>query len=437
MTSRLATRLTLVELFGVPGAGKSTVAAAAGEGTGLLSRADLSRSWSRCSWATKLANGGRAVMNYQMLAAAVGLSRKTLLNSPESLLRLARLVVKSQWLRSQRGGILLDQGLLQELWSIHYASGSFDPDPKRLRPLIRAIYGELEPCIVFIDVDEQTAASRIAGRAGGDSRLDGLPEAELAAGIVRAAELSRAILRAAQAAGMRTQVIDGAVPVEQVVVELRSVLRQVPLVDVDFAAPPKRKSIVTLDRAESLASDLAMRVRASGEQFELVLGIAAGGTHPAFHVAQVLGLPLRTIRIERGTTRLKRRLEFARKALSLRPLRKPLRRLGRFVDRRLSGARLTGGRLGEVRGKRVLLVDDCIDSGASAALARSLVLQAGAADVRIAVLCWTTKYDSLRLNAVAPDYFLGRVLPSYPWSADNPEFADFKGWLRQRSGELR
>ena len=151
-------------------------------------------------------------------------------------------------------------------------------------------------------------------------------------------------------------------------------------------------------------------------------------------MAEALGLPLQIVRVERDSTRLKKRMGFARKALKIPGLQKPLRRINRYVDRRLTGVRSNLAAPDAVRGKRVLLVDDCIDSGASVALARSLIEKEGAAEINIAVLCWSTKYDSSQLHGVTPDYFLGRKLPSYPWSADNPDYARFKVWLRSWAG---
>lgn len=198
----------------------------------------------------------------------------------------------------------------------------------------------------------------------------------------------------------------------------------------------KRKQVVTLEHAQDLARELAAKVKLSGWSPDLVIGIANGGVHPAFFTAEALGMPVSYSRVQRRTSQLKQRLGFARKALSSRFLRRPVYILNRYADRWLGGVGSAAAPLkADVNGKRVLIVDDCIDSGASVAHLRSLLQRAGAAEIKLAVFCWTTKYDSVALNNVAPDYYLERKLPSYPWSADNADYPAFKLWLSERLGE--
>jgi hypoxanthine-guanine phosphoribosyltransferase len=114
--------------------------------------------------------------------------------------------------------------------------------------------------------------------------------------------------------------------------------------------------------------------------------------------------------------------------------RGPVRVLKRFADRWRSGVSHDPDALGaEVKGRRILVIDDCIDSGAAMAAVCSMLLERGAADVTIAVLCWTTRFDSRQRYGVAPDFFLFRHLDSYPWSLDNPEFPQFRAWLREQA----
>ena len=194
-----------------------------------------------------------------------------------------------------------------------------------------------------------------------------------------------------------------------------------------------RKSVVTLDGAQELARELASTVKASGWKPDLLVGIANGGVHPAFFTAQALDIPVSYFRVQRRTSQLKQRLGFAGKALSSKLLKRPLYILNRYADRWLGGVASAGVSLKEdVREKRVLIVDDCVDSGASVAHVRSLLQRAGAGEIKLAVFCWTTKYDSRALHGVVPDFYLGRKLPSYPWSADNADYAAFKLWLNER-----
>jgi hypoxanthine phosphoribosyltransferase len=162
----------------------------------------------------------------------------------------------------------------------------------------------------------------------------------------------------------------------------------------------------------------------------VVIGIANGGVHPAYFAADELGAPVGFYRVQRATTAIKQRLSFARRALSISFLKPILYSINGRLDRLLGGVSSADSKLGaDVSGKAVLVVDDCIDSGASVAHVRRLLKAAGAREIRIAVLSWTTKYDSMALHGVTPDHCLGRSLPCYPWSADNPEYPLFTEWL--------
>jgi hypoxanthine phosphoribosyltransferase len=189
--------------------------------------------------------------------------------------------------------------------------------------------------------------------------------------------------------------------------------------------------------AEKFALQLAELVESSERNPDLVIGIANGGVHPALHVARVLGVPLRTYRVSRPSARLKRQFEFARHALSWQFTRGPIRWMKRYADRWRTGVSHDPDTLdADVKGKRILVVDDCIDSGAAMAAVQSMLRERGATEVRIAVLCWTTRFDSSARYGIAPDFFLFRHLDSYPWSLDNPEFPEFRKWLQQQQPQV-
>ncbi|MGZ2411652.1 hypoxanthine phosphoribosyltransferase [Sphingomonas sp. F9_3S_D5_B_2] len=190
------------------------------------------------------------------------------------------------------------------------------------------------------------------------------------------------------------------------------------------------KLVVGMAEAEEQARELARRVQHSGWKPDLVLGIANGGVHPAHFAAAELGVPVTYCTVQRRTSQLKQRLKFARRALSS-PLLKPVvYALNSRLDRVLGGVGSSDSSFAaDVTQKGILLVDDCIDSGASVAHVRAMLLQRGVKKVEVAVLSWTTKYDSMAMHGVAPDHCLGRSLPCYPWSADSPEYPDFLRWM--------
>jgi hypoxanthine phosphoribosyltransferase len=184
--------------------------------------------------------------------------------------------------------------------------------------------------------------------------------------------------------------------------------------------------------ARALAQQLAEEIARSSVRPDLVIGVANGGVYPAFYIAEALGIPLHVYRVLRASARLKERFAFVRKALRWKLFRPVIRWLTHFVDATMLS--VSGGPdtlHDHVADKHVLVVDDCIDSGASMALVRSKLLERGAAQVSIAVLCWTDRFDSIKRHGIAPDFVLVRQLDSYPWSADNPEFLEFKAWLQE------
>lgn len=215
----------LVELFGTPGAGKTTLVHAAGL-PGLLTNARLSAAWRRRPAPQKAVVLAGTVLSAAVTARAAQLAVRAPLASRDSLSRLARLVAKSHWVRVQTDGLLLEEGFLQDLWSILYSAGKLEPERKLLRPLIRSLYDGLDARIVHIDVDPETAVSRIAARAHGKSRFDGLPETALRGQIVATAQLSRTIAAAAGDAGLHVDTLDGSMPMTALVERLRSIVAE-------------------------------------------------------------------------------------------------------------------------------------------------------------------------------------------------------------------
>lgn len=213
-------RTMIVELFGIPGAGKSTLVKRAAERASFRTRHDVTASWKGRPLIerTRALLAGHAdlrlVLRVARLAAAARIS------DSDSLRRSLRIIAKSERLRRERGLVVLDQGLLQELWSMLYASGCYDPDPARLSAAIKSLYGGIEARIVFIEVDSATASARVAQRAHGHSRLDGLPDHQIGEQLELAAELPRRIVKAARTAGLDVRRIDGGAPIEARVIAL-------------------------------------------------------------------------------------------------------------------------------------------------------------------------------------------------------------------------
>lgn len=215
---------TIIEMFGVPGAGKTTLAAAVIQDGCQRTRKELTAAWNRLSRLQKSAFLLRALTDARCVGAAAAFALRIRLTSSDSLVRLVRIVAKTRWMRSQSGVLLLDESFLQEVWSVCISAGMSDPDQVALARLIRCLYADLAAHIVFLEADEVIASRRISGRSHGNSRLDGLTIAEAETCLSRSARLPYAIIAAATAAGLPVERLDGADPVEANTDRLRKLL---------------------------------------------------------------------------------------------------------------------------------------------------------------------------------------------------------------------
>lgn len=212
---------TFVEIFGSPGAGKTTLSRALQHSASVLTRGELSVSWRTLSAVRKGATAAAALRRPGCAMRAGEAVFKASLFRRDSLAGLGRLVVKSHWLPNVVGGKLVEEGPLQDLWSIFYSSGRFEFDPSALSPLIGSLYRDMRPRIAFIELDARTASKRIAERCNGKSRFDGAPERIIVGKLERAAHLPANIAAAARQAGLHVVTLDGSVPVAVLVEQLR------------------------------------------------------------------------------------------------------------------------------------------------------------------------------------------------------------------------
>jgi hypothetical protein len=219
---------TIIEMFGLPGAGKTTLATAVIEDGPQLTRRDLTAAWNRLSLRQRTAFLLRALGNARCLGCAARFALRSRLTSFDSLARLLRLVAKTSWMRSHHGEMLLDQSFLQEIWSICISAGRSDPDPVALAQFISCLYAGLPTQIVFLEADAAIASLRLSGRNHGHSRLDGLAAATVETHLARTARLPHAIVAAAMAAGLPVKRLDGADPVETNADRLRKMLMATP-----------------------------------------------------------------------------------------------------------------------------------------------------------------------------------------------------------------
>ncbi len=223
----LPARSAIIELFGTPGAGKSTLARAAADGPDLGSSAALTASWKRLPRIRKAALVTSAFLHPAAVSATAQLALRAPLANADALVRLARLLPKSRRLRLHRDQLLLlQEGLLQDLWSILYSAGRTEPDRASLMPVLRQIYAGLDVRVVHIDVDAGTAFERIRMRAEGASRFDRFSEAELRRQLGKTAQLARTLAAVAVDAGLPVETLDGAAPIPVNAARLKAIVAQ-------------------------------------------------------------------------------------------------------------------------------------------------------------------------------------------------------------------
>ena len=122
---------------------------------------------------------------------------------------------------------MLDQGVLQAIWSILYTEGSFAPNSTHLSPLLGAFYRGMTVRIVVIEVPPALAADRVGSRGMGSSRLDAMERCDVLERLTRAEGLPAVIRDAARGAGLEVDVLDGSADIDSVVAELRRIMQAI------------------------------------------------------------------------------------------------------------------------------------------------------------------------------------------------------------------
>ena len=218
--------MSLVEAFSLPGGGKSTlVRALAGHGQ-IITVPTLAAAWSRLSPPRRGLHIGRGMADLACLRAALRFAVGARLWKGDSLVRLLRMVSKAHWLRSQPGVVLLDQGFLQNIWSICVSAERFEVEERLLVPLIRCLYRGIDAQILFLEIDDATAALRVSRRTDGNSRFDGLSLGAIQARLSRKVRLTEVIASSAAAAGLPVQKLDGRAEIATLADKLRPLLPQ-------------------------------------------------------------------------------------------------------------------------------------------------------------------------------------------------------------------
>ena len=213
----------VVEFFGLPGAGKSTVAAALvaalkGQGIAVHTTDDFVTWLARQSRFRKLAilvsNGpwaGRQLWS----ALRFGLSLR-----PAAGFSLPRIVLMpfinccfDRYLSLNRDAVvIMDQANTQLVWSVGAYAASYDA--QLLRDLSRAARGRGPTTFAFVSASVRVSAERIRQRASSGSRFDKEPSAGIQDALYASANLMTELASGLASDGQRVIELDATAPVD-------------------------------------------------------------------------------------------------------------------------------------------------------------------------------------------------------------------------------
>ncbi|MFC7736371.1 phosphoribosyltransferase [Roseomonas sp. GCM10028921] len=206
-------------------------------------------------------------------------------------------------------------------------------------------------------------------------------------------------------------------------------------------AATQEKLYMTMPEAEALSRQVGRELKRVPDRFDLVVGLANGALLPARIIAEELDVPYEMVKVRRQGSRWIQRLQGVKRALSLPSGLLTWGPFGLFwywFQRRFNKLEKSEKSFDfEVAGKHVALIDDCIVSGGSVRYVLDRLVEAGAASVRVGVICWSDDQKAIDpTKNVVPDVYLHRAVHFYPWSGSSPHLQEFEGWLRDRKMEL-
>jgi hypothetical protein len=203
----------LIECFGLPGCGKTTMAETLAPELGYWTTRDVREYWhGRVSVAGKIGFVCAVLTQWRIWRVLLwsGFTLKAW-RSPDALYRLATLPFLAARLRRTltTHGVMADQLLVQECWSVLLSAGNRAPDINDLADLMRALYAGLPTRLVFFDTGPSEAAIRLAGRTThAYSRFDGMDVRTITSHLERTRIMTDRVVEAARAAGLDVAKID-------------------------------------------------------------------------------------------------------------------------------------------------------------------------------------------------------------------------------------
>jgi hypoxanthine phosphoribosyltransferase len=194
------------------------------------------------------------------------------------------------------------------------------------------------------------------------------------------------------------------------------------------------KLFMTMEEVFCLSQELSRRIGREHPQIEKVVGIANGAAMMTKIIADELDLSFDMVRIRRNGSFLKDRLEKfpgVRKIASLiygiPILNWPMVQIMQWLNR---APIVESSESALLLPKKVVLIDDVIDSGQSVLAAIDILSNSGATDITCAVMVWSDWAERRGATPLfEPDYYIGRRVQHFPWSKNNPNYQEYCEWI--------
>lgn len=118
--------------------------------------------------------------------------------------------------KSQKTPYVLEQLLLQNLWSALISTDLISVEPQSLVPFVARLYQGMNTVILDFDIIPDQASHRVFERQNGTSRFDNLVQPEISKHLNEKSDLMRSVVDAARYAGVPTVKINAALPIEDI-----------------------------------------------------------------------------------------------------------------------------------------------------------------------------------------------------------------------------
>ena len=194
----------------------------------------------------------------------------------------------------------------------------------------------------------------------------------------------------------------------------------------------ERKTFMSVSESVTLSHEIASRIVSTDFEPDLVVGVANGALLMTKIISDDLQLPMQMVKIRRKGSSIKSyvaKFRSVNKILSLwykiPVLRWPLVCAMRQFEPLEKSDKLENECVTDF--KRIVLVDDVIDTGHTINLIASMMNKGGAEAILIAVISWKT--EATIPDSIKPEIYITHKIHHYPWSSNSHYFGAYEQWL--------